>query len=80
MDSCGYVTATELAYALAVSSETIRRWCKLGLIREARKMGNQWRIPMEEAKRVMEEGITLKEDDNDPECNNGGEPVAAAHP
>jgi len=77
MDHEDYVTPAELAYALVVSSETIRRWCKEGRIRGAKKMGNQWRIPLKEAKRVMEEGISM---DDDPECKNGGEPIAAAHP
>ncbi len=47
---------SELAAALRLTDETIRRGIRTARI-EARKVGRGWRIPNEEAERIIRDGL-----------------------
>jgi len=48
----------ELARMIAVSTRTVRRWMRMGLIRHVR-VGKVARIPRAELERVMSGGVAL---------------------
>lgn len=56
MDTCvqrGPVTVSALARSLGVAARTVREWCEQGRIRAARTAGGHWRIPRDEADRLL---------------------------
>lgn len=63
----------EAAERLGVHYNTALRWCRTGRIR-AIKLDRVWRITESELDRIAKEGLLPDSEDN------GGEPVAAAHP
>lgn len=40
-----YVQISDLTDQIPVDSSTLRRWCKAGLIKGAKKLGKTWMIP-----------------------------------
>lgn len=56
LDTCvqrGPVTVSALARSLGVAARTVRVWCEQGRIHAARTAGGHWRIPREEADRLL---------------------------
>ena len=47
-----FLTPEELAEALRVSPETVRRWLRTGEVR-GQRAGKQWRVPWEEGARLV---------------------------
>ena len=39
------LSITQAAAASGIPRSTIKRWCKVGAIKNARKIGNQWQLP-----------------------------------
>ncbi len=56
MDTCvqrGPVTVSALARSLGVAARTVREWCEQGKLAALRTAGGHWRIPREEADRLL---------------------------
>lgn len=56
LDTCvqrGPVTVSALARSLGVAARTVRVWCELGKLRALRTVGGHWRIPRDEADRLL---------------------------
>lgn len=56
MDTCvqrSPVTVSALARSLGVAPRTVREWCERGLLVATRTVGGHWRIPRDEADRVL---------------------------
>lgn len=51
-----FFTAEELADYLKVSSQTVRAWIREKKVR-AIKFGRSWRIPSDELRRIVAEGV-----------------------
>ncbi|MFL5628454.1 MAG: helix-turn-helix domain-containing protein [Ktedonobacteraceae bacterium] len=45
MQSSNYVSVGNVADAYGKSVETVRRWCRIGAIEGARRVGRDWIIP-----------------------------------
>lgn len=56
LDTCvqrGPVTVSALARSLGVAARTVREWCEQGKLTALRTVGGHWRIPREEADRLL---------------------------
>ena len=53
------VTVEQVAALLDISSQTVRKYVKFGLIK-ATKVGRKWVVSGEELARILKEGITFQ--------------------
>lgn len=56
MDTCvqrSPVTVSALARSLGVAARTVREWCEQGKLVATRTLGGHWRIPRDEAERLL---------------------------
>lgn len=60
-----YTTTTSIADALGVSSATVARWLRDGMIPGARVVANKWAVPIDQAEAFVGERLDEAESDLD---------------